>query len=64
MHVTILKLFCDSDRIQTYDSQLRRLLLYSLSYRAIIVGIPRIELKIRGPKSLVLPLHHTPISNG
>ena len=26
-----------------------------------IVGISRLELKIREPKSLVLPLHHIPI---
>lgn len=40
---------------------------YASSYVLIlyyIVGIPRFELKIREPKSLVLPLHHTPISNG
>ena len=31
-------------------------------YLAIFVGTPRFELGLREPKSLVLPLHHVPIT--
>ena len=46
---------CNTNSLEDYYASNYVLILY------YIVGISRLELKIREPKSLVLPLHYIPI---